>query len=101
MEIFGLEIAKTVPKDNKIKTTVNAGDKDDFLCEFGKCFRTVNSAEVQKTYMADRSWWKKNQCDVKILNLRDEDDGSLTSLYKEYRKVLLKLYRIKQVLEEG
>ena len=100
MEILGLELVSNHQKSNKPKIAL-PGEGESFLGHLGKNFKTFEDRGVHETYMADRSWWKKNVLQVQFLNLDEEEDESLAVLYKEYRKILLKMYRLKQELKES
>lgn len=102
MEAIGLEIVNTFKSPNKpVRVAAEGSDKSQFLSAFSKMFSTVDLSEVQRSYMADPSWFKKNRFDLKIIHLDEDDEDSLSFLYKEYRKVLLKLYKLRKDLKEG
>lgn len=98
MDIIGVEASNRYEK-SKPKASVK-GAKGEFLKSFSKAMNTVKLQEVEKAYIADHSRWKKDKTRADILGL-DEDVEEDEVLYKEYKKILMKLYRFRKKEQEG
>lgn len=93
MEIIGVEASSRYDK-SKPKASVK-GAKGEFLKSFSKAMNTVKLQEVEKAYVADHSRWKRDKSRADILG-SDEELEEDEVLYKEYKKILMKLYRFRK-----
>lgn len=96
MEIIGLQANANLNKP-RIKAGVKAGGSD-FLKAFNKSFSTVKASEVQASYCAEQTNWKKKLESKKVDEYEEFSEEEV--LYKEYKKLLVKLCRFKKSLGE-